>query len=230
MMEFGYWGIRGLGAAGRMMFAYADVEHADVQYTDPVAWFGQRKPELIQKNPMVNLPYVVDGEVVITHSNAVLEYLGDKLGIDGFKDDGEKYANAQCLAEVYDLRNALMQVVYPFHRFTRSAEEFEETCPVHLSQKLPAHLTKLEAWMAMRGTKFLVRDASPTSADFHAFEMLDQHEEIAKRRGAASPLASFPKLRAFYDEFKGLPQLAKYFASSSYTLPMNSQGAQAWIF
>ena len=228
-MEFGYWGIRGLGAAGRMMFAYAGVEYTDVQYTDPNEWFGVRKPELLKVNPMINLPYVVDGEVVITHSNSVLEYVGDKLGIDGFKDDGEKYANAQVLDEVYDLRNALMQVVYPFHKFTRTAEEFEETCPAHLSTKVPAHYTKLEAWMATRGTKFLVRDASPTSADFHAFEMLDQHEEIAKKRGAPSPLAAFPKLRAFYDEFKGLPRLASYFASPSFTLPMNSAGGGAWI-
>jgi len=59
--------------------------------------------------------------------------------------------------------------------------------------------------------------------------MLDQHEEIAKKRGAPSPLAAFPKLRAFYDEFKGLPRLASYFASPSFTLPMNSAGAGAWI-
>jgi len=229
-MELGYWPIRGLGAAPRMMLRYADATHDDVTYDDPTTWFSTRKPTLVRANALINLPYLIDGDLVITHSNSVLRYLGKKLHIDDFANVGEEFANAQVLDEVFDLRNALMQLVYPFHRYSRTREEFEDNCAIHFASKLPGHMKKLEEMLEMRGTRFFVRDAAPCSADFHAFEMLDQHEEIAKRRGLASPLLAFPKLRAFHNEFRGLPALASYFASVSYTLPMNSPSAGAWIY
>ena len=49
------------------------------------AWHGGEKPVLKQKNSLINLPYLIDGDLVVTQSNSVLLYLGKKLGID--KDD-----------------------------------------------------------------------------------------------------------------------------------------------
>ncbi len=39
--------------------------------------------ELKEKNPLVNLPYVVDGEVVVSQTNACLAYLGRRLNLWG---------------------------------------------------------------------------------------------------------------------------------------------------
>jgi glutathione S-transferase len=44
-------------------------------------WFAQRKPQLKQLNPLINLPFVIDGEVVVTQSNACLAYLGRKFNM-----------------------------------------------------------------------------------------------------------------------------------------------------
>jgi hypothetical protein len=68
-------------------------------------WFSQRKPELKQLNPLINLPFVIDGDVVhpppppagnfissplhlipalqqvVTQSNACLAYLGRKFNM-----------------------------------------------------------------------------------------------------------------------------------------------------
>eukprot|EP00971_Amphidinium_carterae_P314489 6251085-Amphidinium_carterae.1 len=76
----------------------------------------------------------------------------------------------------------------------------------------------------MQGTKFLSAD-TPLSGDFHAWEMLDQHELVASKLSYASPLAKFPKLTAYYKAFKELPTLQKYFASDAYQLPMNNKMA-----
>ena len=43
---------------------------------------GGDKAKLVEKNSMMNLPFVVDGETIVTQSNSVLLYLGKKLGID----------------------------------------------------------------------------------------------------------------------------------------------------
>ena len=47
----------------------------------------QAKPVLSKKNPLMNLPYVIDGETVITQSNACLLYLGRKFNLNGKNED-----------------------------------------------------------------------------------------------------------------------------------------------
>ena len=36
-----------------------------------------------EQNALMNLPFVVDGDVVVTQSNAVLMYMGRKFGLVG---------------------------------------------------------------------------------------------------------------------------------------------------
>eukprot|EP00962_Isochrysis_galbana_P036726 scaffold12734_cov101-Isochrysis_galbana.AAC.3 len=80
----GYWKIRGLAAAQRMMFYYAGQKFTDRAYGEDARekYFGGDKPELAKKNPCINLPYLIDGDLVVTQSNSILLHLGKKLGID----------------------------------------------------------------------------------------------------------------------------------------------------
>ena len=50
----------------------------DAQGWDTDAWFGPKK-QLAAANPLLNLPYVMDGDKLITQSNACIVYLGDKV-------------------------------------------------------------------------------------------------------------------------------------------------------
>ena len=228
-IELGYWPIRGLGAPARMLCEYAGADYADVNYADAGSWFAGKKPELASGNALINLPYVeCDGQVV-THSSVVLEFLGQVTGVDAFASEDHRWANAQALAEIYDLRNALMGVVYPFNGKTTTKEAFEKNCDDHINATLGKFYAKFETLLKQRGMEFLIRDA-PSSADIHLFEMLDQHEIIANRRGMKSPLETFPELKRYHANFKALPQLEKYFASAAYALPMNSIGGGAWIY
>lgn len=219
-IKFGYWGIRGLGAPFRMLLTYAGAEYEDCQYTDPQKWFGKDKPEVAAQNSFANLPYLVDGDVTVCQTNAIFEYLGDRFGLDGATIE-EKRLNRQVLCEIYDLRNTIIELVYSFKERCRTKEEFETKMKAHLTEGHKGEYTKLEKCIEKSGGPYMC-GRNMLTADFHVFEMLDQHEVYAKAYGAASPLAGYPKLAALHAAVKASPKLAPYFASDAYKLPCNA--------
>ena len=62
-----------------------------------------------------NLPYVVDGDKCVCQTNAVFLYLGDKYNLNGSTPE-EKLKNTQLLDEIYDVRNAMIELSYPFKK------------------------------------------------------------------------------------------------------------------
>ena len=52
--------------------------------------------------------------------------------------------------------------------------------------------------------------------------MIDQHELLAKSCSKDSPVAAFPALAAQHKAMLELPELAEYFASDAYKLPVNN--------
>ena len=65
-----------------------------------------------------NLPYVVDGDKCVCQTNAVFLYLGDKYNLNGSTPE-EKLKNTQLLDEIYDVRNAMIELSYPFKKVRR---------------------------------------------------------------------------------------------------------------
>lgn len=221
MIEIGYWKIRGLGAPLRMMCEYGNVEYKDVQYTGE--WFGDNKKRILALDPLANLPYVIDGDLCLSQSTAVYVHVATKAGVyGGIKD-------LEYLCEVYDLRMSVMDLVYPFKRVNRSQEEFEKSVESHCQKFAPEFYAKFEAILEKNKTLFLLKD-TPCAADFHLFEMLDQHALLAAKYEHKDALHDFPKLRALHDALKADPKLAKFFASESYKLPCNSIEADAYFY
>merc|ERR1712070_521994 len=103
-LTLGYHKIRGLGAPCRMIVFYASAPCKMVNYGSDMKeeWFAGDKPKLAEKNAMINLPYVLDGDLVVTQSNSCLLYLGKKLGID---EESLSIQNHQVLDQTMDLRN-----------------------------------------------------------------------------------------------------------------------------
>ena len=124
-------------------------------------WFGP-KEELKKKNPLINLPYIQDGDVVVTQSNACIVYLADKCGLMG-KTAQERIECEQCLCECTDLRNEMVRNFYG------------SACEPAMLAALLKHgsLAKLDAWLEAKGTTFLIGD-EPMAPDFHLAELLDQ--------------------------------------------------------
>lgn len=78
----GYWTIRGLAAQIRYMFYYLGVDFEDKQYTVGAAPTYDKSGWLADKHTMgfdfPNLPYLVDGDVKITETVAIMQYLAKK--------------------------------------------------------------------------------------------------------------------------------------------------------
>eukprot|EP01045_Picozoa_sp_COSAG04_P020004 COSAG04_NODE_2002_length_5029_cov_5.314604_2_plen_185_part_00 len=94
-----------------MMAEYAGVDYeAKLHDSDTDEW-AELKAELIKTNPLANLPYVIDGDTVVTQSNACFAYLGEKFGLLG-SDATERVQCEQCLCQVMDLRNEAIELFY----------------------------------------------------------------------------------------------------------------------
>jgi hypothetical protein len=225
----GYWDIRGLAAPLRMMLEYANAQYEDKRYTvtkagsgwDTTHWFKGDKPGLLEQNAFINLPYVQLGDKVVTQSNAVYTFVGKKLNLNGRGDDTQ-ISNQEVLCQVMDLRNEVIQMCYA----TKDANEYKTQMKKHLNDggSSHAHMAKFEGSLKQRGTAFMCGN-KPCSGDFHLWEMLDQHEMMAKDVGCSSVLDKYPLMKAFYEKFKGLPQLESYFTSDAYKLPVNNKMA-----
>ena len=221
-IEVGYWHIRGLAAPLRMMCAYSGIDYDPKTYEvtgapgswDRSAWFDA-KPALKEKNALMNLPYVIDGDRVVTQSNACLQYLGKKLNLMG-KGEHEEGLEQQCLCQVMDLRNDAVACFYG----GKDADEY--------LQGVKGHYGKFEGWLDSHNTDYLA-GSQPTTADFHLWEMLDQHEAYCVAKGKPLLLhtlgSEYHLLRRFYSRFAALPQLAGYFAGPLHALPINNKMA-----
>jgi len=206
----GYHRIRGLAAPLRMMCYYTSTPYTSVSYGNDMsdAWHGGAKLELIKKNSCMNLPYILDGEKTLTQSNTCLLYVGKKCGID---TEANFFENHLVIDQVMDLRNDLMKVVYPFGA-AKTKEEFPAVAGDHLDSSAATNFTKLEG--VCKGPYMC--GAAPESGDFHVFEMIDQHKDIAAKVGKPDPMANCPKLQALHAAFKADAKLAKYFDAECY--------------
>ena len=236
----GYWSIKGLAAPLRMMTMYNGEQlhnkMYDIKAKEGGGWnnseWSTAKPDLRRLDPFINLPYIQDGEKIISQSNACMLYLGRKFDMLGCNSD-ELSACEVLLCEIMDLRNALTTFCYDTTNNPASAQAlFNKVTSVHGS------LAKIESWLQIQTAKghsgtFLVGDKA-SAPDFHLWEMLDQYQGLTKyfkltsSQGSESEglLAHFPALNHFYTSFAALPQNQKYLTSPLYTkLPYNNKMA-----
>ena len=201
-----------------MACAYAGAEYESVEYEafpkkeggwDVSSWFGV-KPGLVEKNGIMNLPYIIDGDVVITQSNACLMYIGRKFGLLG-STEADLAAVEQVLCEVMDIRGDTTKMAYG----TGDVANHDKT----------KSFEKIEKFVTQRGTKYSAAD-TVTVADMHLFEMVDQNYLIAQKAGKKDFLASCPKVLGIWKAIKEDPRLEAYFAGPEYQLPQNNKMAK----
>jgi glutathione S-transferase len=198
-------------------------------------WFSV-KPQLKNINPLVNLPYVMDGDVVVSQSNACMVYLGRKLGLWG-KTLEEQCECEQLLCELMDLRDAMTHYAYG-----STGEEGAQKLFKNVQGK-NGILQKLELWLELKAKKntegitnlnentqgngaFLVGN-SATAPDFHLYELLVQYTALAKVYNLPAFLGSFPHLLFYMNAFEALPGNARYLATlgAPNTIPFNNKMA-----
>lgn len=183
---------------------------------------------MAEDNAFANLPNMRDGSGLVTQSSAVIMYAARKCALAG-ADDAQQTKIEMVLFDVYDLRDAMCNMVYMYwyKGFCRDTAEFEEQKAKYFPEKANAFFDKQEKWLGQNGTTYFAGNA-PTAADLHVWEQLDHRIDFACDVGVASPLEGRDKLKAFYKAFRALPQLANCFESTAASLPCNVPEFSFW--
>ena len=181
------------------------VEFESVQVNLPAG--DHLRPEFLAINPAGKIPVLVDGDVVVTESVAIVLYLAEK-----YRDRGLLPADLVQRAEVYRwLLFAATELEQPLWRITRNTRLYPEdrrqpSDVVLASEEFRAMADVLE--QHMRGRAFVVGDAV-SAADLVTAYTLDWANELQLLDGC-------PRLRAYmhqmYDRPRAPLRIAEAFA------------------
>ncbi|XP_045672990.1 glutathione S-transferase Mu 1-like [Phyllostomus hastatus] len=201
-MTLGYWDIRGLAHAIRLLLEYTDSSYEEKRYPMGDAPDFDRSQWLNEKFKLgldfPNLPYLIDGAHRLTQSNAILRYIARKHNLCGETEE-EKIRMDILENEIMDIRMYKIRVCYS-PEFEKLKPEFLKVLPEKM--KLFSQFLGKRSWWA--GDKL-------TYVDFLAYDMLD-----VLRRFEPKCLDAFPNLKDFLVRFEGLKKISAYMKSSRF--------------
>ncbi|XP_065554246.1 glutathione S-transferase 2-like [Lathamus discolor] len=202
VVTLGYWDIRGLAQAIRLLLEYTETPYEERQYRPGPApdfnmseWTNE-KEKLGLDFP--NLPYLIDGKVKLTQSNAILRYIARKHKMCGETEEE--------IQRVDLVENHIMDFRMRFARMCYSPD-FEKLKPGYL-QELPGRLRELARFLGSRpwfaGDKL-------TFVDFVVYDVLDQQRMFVHDCPELSGT-----LRQFMERFEALEKVSAYMRSGRY--------------
>ncbi|XP_035426516.1 glutathione S-transferase 2-like isoform X1 [Cygnus atratus] len=113
VVTLGYWDVRGLAHAIRLLLEHTETPYEERQYSlgpapnfDPSDWTNE-KEKLGLDFP--NLPYLIDGSTKLTQSNAILRYIARKHNMCGETEE-EKLRVDMLENQVMDLRLSFIRL------------------------------------------------------------------------------------------------------------------------
>ncbi|CAN7988519.1 unnamed protein product [Ixodes pacificus] len=207
----GYWeGIRGIIVPIRCMLAYAGVPYRFKTYPFfrggatlaqwKAPWLEDRAALAEQGLPFPNLPYLIDGDVQLTQSLAIMRYLARKYGLDLPDADPGASAKLDMIeAQVNDFRWNLI-----FH----CLEDKYEALRWNFLENIPGELSRFSQFLGNR--RWLMGDRL-THVDFMLYEALDQYALFSE-----GCLDAEPNLKAYTDRFRNLEPIKCFLESGDF--------------
>jgi len=204
----GYWAIRGLAERIRQLLEYLGFSYTEERYEGAegrARWFEQDKPKLSDKNPALTLPYLIDGERVISESDAILIYLCHKAGrVDLLGRNADEQVILATAHGVYkDFHPRYIQMAYGSYNENAT---FEQALNNSFNNFDP-YLKKLNGLLGEK--EFMA--GGLTWFDFAVADFLQTlgllHENYLK---------NYPKLAEYQKRVWALPELAAYFSSERF--------------
>jgi glutathione S-transferase len=193
MKLYGYAPTRTIRALWALRELGLDFEFVQVDLTKG----EHRRPDFLRVNPAGKLPVLVDGDLALTESVAIVLYLAEKFPAGGFLPSG-----LEARAQVYKwLLFTATELEQPLWRIARHTAIYPP------DKRLPADVplarqdfSDMAAVMEehMKGRQFLVGEEA-TVADFVAAYTLDWANEVEL-------LAGFPRLRGYMEEMYTRPK------------------------
>ncbi|XP_069862325.1 glutathione S-transferase Mu 1-like [Dipodomys merriami] len=201
-MTLGYWDIRGLAHAIRLLLEYTDSSYEEKIYTMGDAPDYDRSQWLSEKFKLgldfPNLPYLIDGAHKITQSKAILRYIARKHNLCGETEE-EKIRVDILENQTWDFRVQFAMFCYN-PDFEKLKREFLEGLSEKM--KLLSQFLGKRPWFA--GDKI-------TFVDFPAYDVLDMHRMFEPKC-----LDAFPNLKDFMSRFEGLEKISAYMKTSRF--------------
>ncbi|XP_075469705.1 glutathione S-transferase Mu 4-like [Ascaphus truei] len=199
MVILGYWDVRGLAHSIRLLLEYTGTPYEETRYVLGDAPDYDRSQWLDVKEKLgldfPNLPYLLDGDVKLSQSNAILRYIARKQGLCG-ELEGEKLRVDLVENQAMEFRIGLATIAY---------NPLFETLKGPYLEKLPVALTRFSRFL---GDRAWFAGEKITFADFLMYDVLDQHRMLEP-----TCLQNFKNLQDFLTRFEALPPVAAYLKS-----------------
>jgi len=208
----GYWKIRGLAQAIRLLLEYTKTPYEEALYEgDKRQQWMEVKPKLGLTFP--NLPYYIDGKFKLTESNAILHYIGAKHKLCGSTIE-ESAMIDMILGHAYDWRQSVSRLVYN----PANKSNFEELKANFFKDEYSRYLQDFEDFI---GNKKFIMGENITIADFVVYEILDVAQIMFP-----TCLNSAPNLKKYTATIEAIDQIAQYVKTSRYIKrPINNINA-----
>lgn len=205
----GYWSVRGRGSAIQNLLRYVGVEYENRVYPLEPPTFSrekwlQSKYSLGLNFP--NLPYLIDGQLKMTQSLAILKYLGRKYGLAATSDP-ETATEEMVLFQVMEISDRIRQTAH--YRNFDSEEAFQRDCR-QLAEDLGKQLQCLDAFLSDNRSWFTGNSLS--YVDFLAYELIDWIRVLID----SNCLVKFEQITKFVTKFKNLDNLKEYLVSKEF--------------
>merc|ERR1712183_31707 len=207
VIKFFYWNLRGLGEPVRLMLEHLGVDY-ESKHPDGEEWKAQ-KYNLGMDYP--NLPYLIDGDVKLSQSYAIMRHLSRKFKTLGGETEEEMRAVDVAEGFANDLRIPFLMLWFKPDYEAKREEYFKE-----LPNKLKSLENKLSESKWSAGNKL-------TYPDFVICETLDHHE--MNKPGC---LQSNPNVKKYKEAFFALPKIDAYRKSGRFQAWPVSGGSARW--
>lgn len=197
-LTLGYCDIQGRAQQIRWLLYFHKVDFDDKFYTEPADWFDKDKLSL--KSDFPNIPYIQDGDVVITETVAALQYAALKTGNKDLL--GKNQLDAIKISQLYSFTGDVWMAIIEL----AANKDFEKIRDEVLESKIAPALEKV--------SKNLGEKEFPlgylTWADFFLFDVLD-----LLRRMKPEFLSKWENLSKYYERIN-TEELKAYRKSEKY--------------
>jgi len=213
-LKLGYWAIRGLAQPIRFLLTYLNVPFTERRY---VAEGKNREDWNKEKFTLgldfPNLPWLKDGEVQLTQSHAIVQYIVRSYGPFLSGSSAVHQGEVDMLVGVlYDAREKFVNLCYN--------PNYPQMVGPYQKEFLPQFLKPLSEYLQKKGNQYFT-GSKLTVADFIFYEVLDQNRLMTPQ--AFEP---HPNLIQFCSRFEQLPRIAEYLKSKDYiSRPINNSSA-----